>query len=311
MRTRTDGSVARRAARRSLDACGQAVNALSVPTRLLTASAIAYAASFVLLLRFWHPGRGIGSTLYLPIVLAAIATGPLLGAAAGAFASALYWTSLILGFDKPLGIVVSSAGAIHLLNFVLVGVVVGYFARRTRHLLRDSLHVLDDLLELARRDLITCTGSAVGFEAAATARLRERLPFVLLLASPPEQPGRRHQPDEDKLRVIAAALSHELAPHDELARVGRAEFAMLVSCPQTRSAGALAPHFEQALEAAGVRLSFGWAASPQDGSSVLELYAAATARLYARRSVRNEWNPSAASASLVADLESHRRAASG
>ena len=309
--TRRNGRVARRAASRSLDACRHAVNALSVPTRLLTGSVIAYAAAFVLLLRFWYPGRGIGSTFYLPIVLAAIATGPLLGAAAGALASALYWTSLILGHDKSIGVVLSLAGAIHLLNFVLVGVVVGYFARRTRHLLRDSLHVLDDLLELARRDLITGTDCAVGFEAATTARLRERQPFALLLASPPDQPGRGRQADEDKLRAIAAALSDELEPDDELARVGRAEFAMLVSCPQTRSAGALAPHFEQALEAAGVRLSFGWAASPQDGSSVLELYAAAAARLYARRSVRNEWNPSAASASLVADLESHRRVASG
>jgi hypothetical protein len=277
----------------------------SVPELLLACSAVAYAVSFVLMLSFWHPGRGVGATLYLAIVLAAMATGPLAGAAAGALASVVYWSVLILGFDRPFSIVLSSAGVIHLLNFVFVGAVVGYFARRMRHMLRDSLGVLDDLLVLAGRDVVTGSGNAVGFEADAAERLRERKPFVLLLASPPDGLGA----EENDLRSIAAALREELEPGDELARVGAAEFVMLVSCPHARAAEALATHFERELDAAGLRLSFGWAAPPEDGASVLELYAAAAARLYARRAVRDEWHPTAATALLVEDLESRRHAA--
>jgi hypothetical protein len=283
----------------------------TVPALLLTWSAIAYLTTLVLMLTYWDPGRGVGATVYLAIVLAAMATGPVLGAAAGALASALYWSVLVLEYDRPYSIVVSSAGAIHLLDFVVVGVVVGYFARRTRHMLRDSLGVLDDLLELAGRDLVTGSGNASSFEAAAAARLRERRPFALLLASPPDRPRGRGDADGDGQRSLAAALREALEPDDDLARIGHGEFVMLVSCRDARAAEALAPRLETMLDAAGFRLSVGWAAPPEDGASVLELYAAAAARLYARRAVRNEWKPTAATASLVEDLESRRQAGGG
>ena len=308
MRHATRGTAAARRVKGCVRAWRRTTQPISVPAFLLAWSAIAYAVSTVLLLCFWQPGRGIGATFYLAIVLAAMATGPLVGAAAGAFASVLYWSGLILGFDRPLGIVTSSAGAIHLFNFVLVGVVVGYFARRTRHMLRDSLGVLDDLLVLAGRDLVTGAGNPDAFQAAVSQRLKEQTPFALLLASAPEQSQARGRAGENDLRSVATALHRALQPQDELAHVGSNEFAMLVSCAGARAAEALAAQFERALDDAGFRLSIGWASPSRDSASVLELYSAASARLYARRAVRGEWNPTAASASLVESLESRRQA---
>ena len=283
--------------------------ALSLPQQLLLGAAVSFVSSFMLLLEYWRPGGGIGSSLYLAIVLAAMATGPLAGAAVGAFAALLYWTALIGGHGQPFSDVLSVAGAVHLSNFVVVGVIVGYFARQSRLMLGKSLHVLEDLLDLARRDVVTATANAAGFEAAAAARLRERRPFALLIGSPPEPPRRRRQ-DEDNLRRIASVLDEHLDEDDQLARIGQAEFALLVSCRHTEEARQIGPRLERALDAAGLRMTFGWAAT-SDGASVLELYAAAAGRLYARRAARNEWNPTPVSAALVDDLHNHRRADAG
>ena len=282
---------------------------LSLPQQLLLCAALSFAISLMLLLEYWRPGRGIGSSLYLAIVLAAMATGPLAGAAAGALASLLYWGALIGGHDQSFSLVLSVAGAIHLFNFVLVGLIVGYFARQSRLMLGKSLRLLEDLLDLARRDVITATANAAGFEAAAADRLRERRPFALLIGSPPEPRGRRGQ-DEDDLRRIASVLGEHLDKDDQLARIRDAEFALLISCNHAQEARQIGPRLERALDAAGLRMTFGWAGTG-DGASVLELYAAAADRLYARRAARNEWNPTPATAALVDDIQSHRRAEAG
>src|SRR5579864_1589065 len=278
----------------------------SLPQQLLLCAALSFAASFMLLFEYWRPGRGVGSSLYLAIVLAAMATGPLAGAVAGALASSLYWATLIVWHDQSVKIVFSVAGATHLSTFVVVGVIVGYFARQSRRMLGRSLHVLEDLLDLARRDIVTATANAEGFEAAAAARLRAGRPFALLVGSPPEPP-RGAGRDEDDLRRIVVLLSQHLDNDDQLARIGGAEFALLVTCRDAQEAREIGPSLERALDAAGLRMTFGWATT-SDGASVLELYAAATSRLYARRAARNEWNPTPASAALVDDLQNRRRA---
>lgn len=266
---------------------------LSIPQQLLVASGVAYAASFGLLLAFWQPGRGIGATLYLAIVLAAMATGPGWGAAAGTGGAVVYWAGLMTGFDRPLSIVFSGAGVIHLLTFALVGATVGYFARKSRRMLSTTLHVLEDLLELAGRDVVTATANASAFEAAAADRLRTGRPFALLVGTSPD--GARD--GEGDLREIAALLRAQIGVADLVARTGPSEFALLVACPDPRRAPELALRLERALAHAGRPLAFGWATAA-DGDSTLELYAAAARR-------RDEQRPPAACATVV-DLASRR-----
>jgi hypothetical protein len=55
-------------------------------------------------------------------------------------------------------------------------------------------------------------------------------------------------------------------------------------------------------------MTFGWAAYPQDGKDALALFRAADERLYARKIVRGEWTPSAASAGLVEELPPRHQA---
>jgi hypothetical protein len=55
---------------------------------------------------------------------------------------------------EPLGI--------RLASFTLAGFAVGYFARRGRQMLAESLHVLDDVLRIARRDVATGVLARVG-----------------------------------------------------------------------------------------------------------------------------------------------------
>ena len=284
---------------------GRWFTSLGIPAQLLLCSAVTYVVSFALLLLYWQPGRGIGSTLYLAIVLAAMATGPFAGAAAGVLACLLYWIALITGHGRTVGIVFSVPGLIHLLGFVAVGAIVGHFARLSRRMLGESLHLLDDLLVLARRDVVTAAANASGLEAAITTRLEQRRPFVLLVGSPPDT-ERPRSTDEAELCRMAAALQQQLAETDELARVGDAQFALLASCSHAGEGRELGPRLERALDELGLRITFGWAAA-SDGASALELYAAAVARLYARRSARNEWEPTAVTAALVEDLESRRR----
>jgi hypothetical protein len=63
---------------------------------LLATSASGAAAIYGAFLLYETPGLGIGHFYYLPILLAALATGPWLGAFAGGGATALYATGVVL-----------------------------------------------------------------------------------------------------------------------------------------------------------------------------------------------------------------------
>ena len=56
---------------------------IPIPQQLLIASAVTYGAVFALLLEYGRPGLGIGEGFFVAVILAAAATSPLLGAAAG------------------------------------------------------------------------------------------------------------------------------------------------------------------------------------------------------------------------------------
>jgi GGDEF domain-containing protein len=95
----------------------------------------------------------------------------------------------------------------------------------------------------------------------------------------------------------------------EVARVGPAELAALVTCQTPAGARDVCANLERDLAESGCRATFGWAFHPADGADALSLLRAADERLYARLLVRGEWNPPAASAELVAELPPARTSA--
>ncbi len=120
---------------------------ISLPQRLLIASALTYGGVFALLLAFGRPGLGIGEGFFIPVILAAAATSAPEGALAGAGALLLYELAIHDGlawadFD-------TAPALTRFISYVAAGVVVGYLAQRTRRMLAQSLFVLEDLVELA------------------------------------------------------------------------------------------------------------------------------------------------------------------
>src|SRR5215216_6105075 len=98
----------------------------------LATSAGSAAAIYGVFLLYETPGLGIGHFYYLPILLAALATGPWLGALAGVGATVLYATGVALNPAISTSEVISTSTAIRLVTFVAVGAVTGYFAREGR-----------------------------------------------------------------------------------------------------------------------------------------------------------------------------------
>ncbi|HUJ91291.1 MAG TPA: hypothetical protein VLW05_01225 [Gaiellaceae bacterium] len=270
---------------------------VSVPERLLIASGIGFAAVFSLVAAYGRPGLGLSQCFYVPVVLAALATGPFVGALAGIGAFALYEIGLLLNGTVHWTSLDAANTPIRLMSYVLAGATVGYFATQGRRMLAESLHVLDDLLDLTGRDVVTASLTGDGLESSINRRIAARKPFGLLVG---ETVGRRKRDDE--LRRTARLISAELAEDDELARLGPTRFAILVSARSPGRAREMSEHLERALHAEGTPITFGWATYPQEGSEAFALFGAAVDRLQARRLVRGEWEPTAASAELVDEL---------
>jgi GGDEF domain-containing protein len=278
----------------------RAFRTASLPQRLVVAAMVGYAAVFSVVAVYGRPSLGIGQGFYVPVVLAALATGPVIGALAGFAAIVLYDVALLLN-----GSVTSSAIAantpIRLVSYVLAGATVGYFATQGRRMLADSLHILDEMLDLTRRDLVTASLTSEGLEQSINQRIAAKHPFGLLVG---ETVGRRTHDDE--LRRTARLLSAQLHPDDQLARLGPSRFAILVASRSPGRARQTSEHLERTLQSEDAPITFGWAVYPQEGREALELFSAAVDRLQARRLIRGEWEPTAASAELVDELPSAR-----
>jgi len=121
---------------------------ISIPQRLLIASALAYGGVFALLLAYGRSGLGIGEGFFVPVILAAAATGATEGALAGLGALFLYELGVHphgLGWaDLDRAPVIARS-----VSYVAAGAVVGFLAQRSRRMLAQSLYVLEDLVELA------------------------------------------------------------------------------------------------------------------------------------------------------------------
>ena len=257
---------------------------LSVPQRLEASGAVVYVLVFILLILYGRPGLGLGQGFYLAIVLVGLAGGPLTGAAAGLFAAVLLGASELVSGSATWGTLLRAPLEVRIVAYVVAGIAVGYFAQRGRRMLGESLHVLDDLLGLARRDVATGALNADGLEARIAARAERRWPFAVLV-------GDLAAPSESALRDAMRTIADELSTDDEVARVG-GRLAVVAAATSIESARERALAIEEACERGGCRATFGWAFHPQDGDEALSLFGSASERLQARRHALGDVPPS-------------------
>jgi hypothetical protein len=283
---------------------------VSVPERLLAAAAAAFATVFAVTLVYGRPGLGLGQIFYLPIVLVALASGPVAGAGAGLLGFALYLVAVVLSSQLDLDGTTETQLTIRLVTFSIAGATVGYFSARGRSMLRDSLHVLEELLLIARRDPATGASTAGRFVDVVERHIAKRRAVVLIVGElGPDVRPRSLLKDERRLREALTIVASVLGPDDEVARVGTSQIAVAAPGRDLGWARDTAAELEELLRASGRQASFGWARSPSDGNDMLALFQTASEKLYARRLVRGEWEPSAETAGLeapVADIARRR-----
>lgn len=246
--------------------------------RILVATAaalyVAVTAAFVLL---ETPGLGIAHFYYLAIALVALGLGPGWGAVAGGVAAALYTAGVLLNQALPVAEILTVSTPIRLVTYVSIGVLLGWFAKGHRE-------ANAELQLLAQRDVITGLPNTRAFELAIDRRLQAGKPFGLLVG---DMDTLTFENDRDRmLRRVSDALLAAIVPEADVARVGGDEFAVLAPCESVEDAAQLAARLERALCEGGAFVTFGWSASPREGSNALTLYRAADERLYARRVLR-------------------------
>jgi hypothetical protein len=279
----------------------ESVRRIPFHQRLLIASSFLYGGVFALLLAYGRPGLGLSQGFYVPIILVALATGPLGGACAGLGAVTLLG---LAGHAKTgnswLNIVLSDGMWVRFASYVAAGLLVGFVAAHGRRMLTESLRVLDELLALAGRDLDTGASTPGALDLTISQRSRSGEPFALLvseLADTQREYLRRRRLDSDA-RGIARLLARELGPGDDVARVSETQFAIVSTASAEADVSRLRDACELALGSAGWDASVGWATSPEDGCDTIALYSTAVERLHARLVVRGHWCPTPASAGL-------------
>jgi diguanylate cyclase (GGDEF)-like protein len=242
-----------------------------------------FVAVYAALVFVESPGLGLGHFFYIPIALVALVTGPRLGAIAGAGAAALYALAIVLNPALPSFDVITVSTPIRLLTFAASGALIGWYAQRNRELI-ERLEVL------AERDRLTGLPNMRAFEEAVDRLFREQRPFGLLLG---DMDGLREANEElghgggDVILVrLAETLGKLLGPEERLARVGGDEFAILTTTRSKDAAADRANQLESFLVDEGLRVTFGWAAFPGEGTNALGLVRVADERLYARKLVR-------------------------
>jgi len=256
---------------------------LSIPRRLEAAAAVVYGVVFVLLVVFSRPGLGLSQGFYLAIVLVALAGGPWTGAAAGLLAAVLLAGSELAGHKATVRTLWNTGLEVRLTSYVVAGAAVGYFAQRGRRMLAQSLHVLDDLLGLAQREVESGALTTTGFDGRVARRAKSEWPFGVLV-------GSLAVTTESAVTAAVRTIAGEVSADEDVARIGD-RLAVIVSTTSPESARERAAAIEQALETAGIHATFGWAFHPQDGRDVVALFGAASERLQARRHALGEDAP--------------------
>jgi diguanylate cyclase (GGDEF)-like protein len=257
--------------------------AASLHRRLLVVIAIgSYAVVFMNFVAFEVPGLGLGHFFYIPIALLALAGGTRLGLLGGGLATALYTLAIVVTPRLPTREVLTGATVIRLVTYSSCGFLIGWFANEHRR------H-LGQLRELAERDFLTGILNTRMFDEALARRCSAARPFLLLLGDMDNlkqvNDTHGHTAGNGELRRLADTLSEAIDPGDELARVGGDEFAILTEAG-VAEAGALCARLRAELAAEDIRITFGWAALPDDGIGPLELFHKADDRLYAAKLIQ-------------------------
>jgi diguanylate cyclase (GGDEF)-like protein len=255
---------------------------------LIVGSILIFGGVFASFLVWERPGLGIGHFYYLAVACLALALGPWVGALGGLAASSLYALGVILNPAVPSAQILTAGTLLRLFTYSAIGALVGAYAR-SNHSLVARLHVA------AERDFLTNLLNARAFEAALERRLEARHPFALALG---DMDGLKRVNDEhghtagnDALRQLAEALVRQARHEDEVARVGGDEFALLASVAGEDDARALARRLGEGLAAQELKISFGCAVYPEDGTTALSLFRAADARLHDRKLLRRRLVP--------------------
>jgi hypothetical protein len=200
------------------------LNRAPLPRLLLLVAGANCAVVFVLLVAYGSPGLGLGQGFYLSVVLAALVSGPLGGAAAGAVAVGLYVIALLLGGELGWDGVVSEANGIRLASYVAAGAAVGYVAKRGRSLLTEALGSLETLLALAGRDLTTAALAGDGLRRSVDGHLARGEPFSLLVVDVAETT--KLAVAEWHARRVSALIRGAFGGDEELARIGTNSFSV-------------------------------------------------------------------------------------
>jgi diguanylate cyclase (GGDEF)-like protein len=225
----------------------------------------------------------LANYLYLAIALFALGSGPLLGVLAGISCGGVLTLGVVLNPELALSDLSFSATAVPLVMYVLAGGVTGLFAKSQRELVQD-------LEVLAERDHLTGVLNVRAFERELARRVRLGQPFALLLADLDDlkqiNDDLGHAEGNAALAGLGSSLERLVRRDDQVARIGGDEFAVIASLSTAADASALALRLESVLYADGVRVSFGWAVYPLDGSDQSTLYQLADEFLYARKRAR-------------------------
>ncbi len=263
------------------------------PTRaFLFASALLTSVTFALFWMFERPGLGIAYGYIVAIILAGLAGGALRSAFVGLFCTLLYALGVYLNPYVPVAGLPTVAMAIRALTFISVGVVVGFYASRSRALTTRLSVLMEELRVLADRDILTSLPNTRAFEVAVAARLESAQPFVLLVG---DLDGLKrinqasgYDEGNEVLQRVAESLIRLLPSACDVARIGGDEFAVLVACERLEDASRLASRIERDLGSEAARVTFGWAMFPNEATTALSLYRIADERLYARKLFRGE-----------------------
>src|SRR5437762_10622823 len=182
---------------------------------LLSAGIASGMAVFLAFDLYEKPGLGLGHFFYVSIILAALATGPAVGAGGAVIATAMFAAGVIINSDIPSSDVLTTSTGIRFVTFLTVGIVTGYFANRNRTLLAE-------LRLLADRDALTGLPNTRVFERAIGERLGHEQPFGLIVGYVDELASGIDA--DDVLRQVASRLLHSLPPGDDVARIGDDSF---------------------------------------------------------------------------------------
>jgi diguanylate cyclase (GGDEF)-like protein len=229
------------------------------------------------------PSLGIGYFLYLPVALAALATSPLSGAAAGIVAGEIYALGVILSPRLVDDELITTTSGLRLLTYATVGVLIGKFAADQREL-ASRLRTLADI------DPLTGLLNARAYNGALARRLAARTPFSLVLVDLDRlkeiNDTLGHAAGNDALSRLATTLAGAVRREDAVARIGGDEFAVLVGGAGAPEVGLMAERLRATVAAAGLSASVGWAAYPEDGTDPRRLFESADRRLYEHKTAQ-------------------------